>query len=415
VAQLYFHRSVYKSGNKQATAKVRYLTRKPGHTLSRADQYERFIAEGREDLYYTQTRNLPDWARGSPHVYFREAAEYERANGNAFEEWKIMLPQDLSPRQNMALMRDLVDTIAGDRLPMTYAFHCPTTMAGTKAQPHLHLILSARQNDGIARTPQQYFKRYNRTHPERGGAPKDPALYHLKAVKQWRITITDVVNLHLERAGCEGRVHPDTLEAQGIERTPEPKLLPSESRAYREQGIVSPRMQEVLTIRANRERTRADEQASAVEYWDSRKAELGLTDTMDLPAQLTVIGEARALVRDQTPAQRQEQEAQRLHERGQEAADDAWLDAVLLWAEETGARALRDMGWEAVQEAREVGQEGLEAGLRRERVVAQEWEGVEQDLAALARQLDALDTGAGRSGRVPVRLWDKEREQGWGI
>ena len=413
MASLHFQRSAYKSGTTRATALVSYLTRTPGHTVTRAEQYERFKAEGREDLYYTQTRNLPGWAMGSPHVYFTTAAEYEWALGNAFEEWKIMLPQELNPGQNMVLMRDLVDLIAGDRLPITYAFHCPTTMAGTKAQPHLHLIISARQWDGIERPPTQHFKKYNRTHPERGGAPKDPALYHLKAVKQWRITITDVVNLHLDHAGSPARVHPDTLEAQGIERRPEPKLLPSESRAYREQGLVSPRMQEVLTIRANRERTRADEHASAVEYWDSRKVELGLTDTMDLPAQLTVIGEARALVRDQTPAQRQEQEAQRLHERAQEAADDAWRDAVLLWAEETGARALSDVGWEAVQEAREIGQEGLEAELRRVQGAA--WGSVEQDLAALARQLDALDEEAGRAGRVPIRLWEKEREQGWGI
>ena len=66
---------------------------------------------------------------------------------------KSRLPQELTHGQNMALMRDLVDTIAGNRLPITYAFHDPTTLDGTRQQPHLHLLISARQNDAHARTP----------------------------------------------------------------------------------------------------------------------------------------------------------------------------------------------------------------------------------------------------------------------
>ena len=64
------------------------------------------------------------------------------ANGVAFEEWKVTLPHELSHRQNMALMRDLVDAIAGTRLPITYAFHDPTTLgrhAPATAPPPPHL------------------------------------------------------------------------------------------------------------------------------------------------------------------------------------------------------------------------------------------------------------------------------------
>src|SRR5215471_3221676 len=96
---------------------------------SAAERQIRYMArEGREDLVYTRTRNLPAWANGSAQTYFRAAETYERANGNAFEEWKITLPQELSRGQNMDLMRDLVRVIAGERLPITYAFHCPQTL-----------------------------------------------------------------------------------------------------------------------------------------------------------------------------------------------------------------------------------------------------------------------------------------------
>jgi hypothetical protein len=423
VAHLHFKRTVYKSGGSKAKARVEYMTRGEAKDLH-ADRQLRYIGRGdREDLVYTQSRNLPAWADGNALTYFRAAEQYERANGNAFEEWKITLPQELRLRQNMDLMRDLVAVIAGDRLPITYAFHCPATMDGTQAQPHLHLLISGRQADGIARTPDQHFKRYNRVHPERGGAQKDPALRHLHAVKQWRVTIADVINVHLERAGIDECLHPDRLEDRAIARQPEPKLLPSQSQQYREHGTVSETMQAVLTIRAEREQTRAHERANARGYWEERKDVLGLTATMDLPTQLAIVGAARALVRDHAPVHTAwegdagvEQDAQRLLDVGNEAADDAWRDAVLLWAEEQGARALRDVGWEAVQDAREAGHEALQAAWqeRWQRLTqAPAWTSLEHDLQALARQLDALREEEGGTGRVRVRLWD--RAQGLGL
>ena len=485
MAHLHFRRTVHKSGGKQASARVRYITRETEREpASQAERQLRYVSrEGREDLVYTRSRNLPGWAQGSPQTYFRAAEQYEWARGNAFEEWKITLPQELSPHQNMDLMRDLVATIAGERLPITYAFHSPQTMDGTQAQPHLHLLISGRQEDGIMRTPAQHFKKYHRTHPERGGAPKDPALYHYRAVKGWRVTISDVINVHLERAGREERLHPDRLEDQEMTRRPEPKLLPSQSRAYREQGTVSETMQEVLTIRAERQQTRATEQAKAREYWAERKLVLGITDDLDMSAQLAAVCAARALVRDQTPAQRvmegyagveqedrvlgdlareaypqtqaeaqtlwvgvqdladawqlgrrgqksvqqartlgraiwrETQDEQRLRDVGSEAADDAWRDAVLVWAEEQGALALRDVGWDAVQDAREEGHAALTAAVH-ERWLAEQartWTSLEEDLQALARQLDDLSSEEGGQGHVRIRLWDRERDQGWGL
>jgi len=115
---------------------------------------------------------------------------------------------------------------------------------------------------------------------------------------------------------------------------------------------------------------------------------------------------------------RDAQDEQQLRDVGREAADDAWRDAVLLWAEEQGARALRDVGWDAVQEAREEGHEALEAAWqeRWQRLAqAQTWPNLEQDMEALARQLDALDEEEGGTGRVRVQLWERERDSGMGL
>src|SRR4030095_3978921 len=112
---------------------------------------------------------------------------------------------------------------------------------------------------------------------------------------------TDVVNLHLERAGCADRLHPDRLADRDLGPAPAPKLRPSESRSYREHGVVSPTMATVLATRAQRKETRSVEQADARAYWEERKTVLGITDAMDGAAQLAAVGTARVLVRGQAP------------------------------------------------------------------------------------------------------------------
>ena len=474
MAVLRFRRTVYKAGGQKATARVSYITRQPVRESSAATQRVRYISEGREDCLFTTSKNLPAWAEGKPHVFFQAAETYERANGIAFEEWKIALPQELSHRDNMALTRDLIQVIAGDTLPITYAFHAPRTMDGHGQQPHLHLLLSSRRHDGLPRTAAQYFRRYNPQHPERGGAQKDPSLRQMGAVKTHRVLIADVLNLHLERAGHRERVHPETLERQGIARPPEPKLMPSESRAYREEGKVSPRLQEVLDVRRRRQETRAEEQASARAYWAQRKAGLGLTSTMEVSAQLAVIGTARGLVlpfqrlpaeisaaggrtqaREQLPTRQArhgelgrdeddgwwgdlvgeaEAHGQREREAGdvwggvQAAEEERFFDALVgqvlaqarheagdVWDAAQWEQEMLDSGWAAVHAARDEGDAALAAGLREQqaRERARAWQSLEQSIEVLAAQLDRLGEESGGRGGVRIRLW--ERDQGMGF
>jgi hypothetical protein len=333
----------------------------------------------------------------------------------AFEEWKISLPQELSHRANMALTRDLVDAIAGDTLPITYAFHDPTTLDGAQQQPHLHLLISARHTDAYARTPAQHFKRYQAAQPARGGAHKDPAFRHMGAIKAHRTMIADVVNLHLERAGYAARVHPDTLVTRGIDRVPEPKLLPSESRQYREQGMVSKRMQQVLAIRAARQQSLAAEQANARHYWLARKQALGIaTRHMSTATKLERIREARAHAISHAPerpslAQLREQEQalarsveglqhyveQVQHAKAREAA----------WVPRQGRH-----GWEAMLDAERVLAEGKDHGLPRDAEA-------EKLVGQLTRFLDHLShEETPQIGRaLNVRLHDQERDRGYGM
>ncbi len=422
MAHVHFRRTVYKAGGQKAADRVSYLTRHPLRELSRGAQQVRYISEGREDCLFTTSKNLPAWAEGKPHVFFQAAERYERANGIAFEEWKMTLPQELSHRQNMELMHDLMAVIAGDELPITYAFHAPRTLDGQAQQPHLHLLLSARHNDGVARTPDQYFRRYNPQHPERGGARKIERLRQFGAVKAHRVLIADVINVHLEQAGCLERVHPETLERRGIARQPEPKLLPSESHAYREKGDVSPRMQEVLDVRSARQHTRAHEQANARTYWEERKVTLGLTGEMDVRAQLAVIGAARGQTREQAPATQvllgevgMEQDDRILGGLAGEAYVQAQHEARAVWEDTQTEQEMLNDGWAAVRTARDDGQAALAVALSAQHAQEQTraWRSLEQDLQALAAQLDRLGEESAGRGSVRIRLWD--RDQGLGL
>ena len=62
-------------------------------------------------------------------------------------------------------------------------------------------MFSERSNDGRARAPEQWFKRHNAAHPEKGGARKSTAT----KPKDWLETIRDdwaaAANEALERAG----------------------------------------------------------------------------------------------------------------------------------------------------------------------------------------------------------------------
>jgi hypothetical protein len=110
------------------------------------------------------------------------------------------------------------------------------------------------------------------------------------------------MNLHLERAGREERLHPDRLTARGFDRTPEPRLAPSDSNALKYHQAITPAMQQVLAHRTARGQYADAEQAQARTYWEQRKQELGIGQGMPLARQLAGIRAAREQAVTHVPA-----------------------------------------------------------------------------------------------------------------
>lgn len=186
-----------------------------------------------DDLSYSEHGNMPAWAQHNPQEFWKAADLYERKNGSTYREYELALPRELNERQRIELVKSFVQQEIGTKYPYQLAIHNPTALDGGE-QPHAHVMFSERKLDGIARDPQQHFKRYNPKNPERGGAKKDnptqTAEQRIEALKALRQRWEHSVNQHLERAGRPERIDMRSYQAQGIERQPERKYLPSEIR-----------------------------------------------------------------------------------------------------------------------------------------------------------------------------------------
>lgn len=212
-----YHLSVKFGGKGQAANHADYIERK--------EKYR-----DRQDLEYSAHGNMPEWARDNPSHFWLAADAFERANGSTYREIEIALPRELNEVQRLALVLDFVKQETGDKHAWTFAIHNPKASIDGGEQPHAHIMMSQRVNDGIERSPEQYFRRYNAKFPARGGARKDSGhnltpTEQKQALKALRERWECMHNAHMKRYGFEqGFIDSRSLKAQGIDRKPEQHL-----------------------------------------------------------------------------------------------------------------------------------------------------------------------------------------------
>ncbi|MES9819566.1 MAG: MobA/MobL family protein [Candidatus Thiodiazotropha sp.] len=170
---------------------------------------------------------MPKWTvDGSEESYWSAADEFERVNGRLFKEVVFAAPVELTEQseKQLQLIREFVKSIVqAECLPYTYAIH-----AGKGHNPHVHLMISERVNDGLERSPDTWFKRMatGNTPLEKGGARKSEALKPKAWLENTRKRWAQLANAHLLVAGYESRIDHRTLEEQGIARRPTQHIGP---------------------------------------------------------------------------------------------------------------------------------------------------------------------------------------------
>ena len=180
-----------RGGGQSAAAKNAYVCRE-GRYAGDADE-----------LLYREDGNMPQWAADVPGEYWQAADDGERANGSLYREVQFALPQELSESEQVDLARDFAKSLTtnGERLPYTLAVH-----RGDGENPHAHLVMSERVNDGQARTPETWFKRHNAKEPEHGGARKSRAAMPREWLTNTRQDWEQRANEALERSGSQERI-----------------------------------------------------------------------------------------------------------------------------------------------------------------------------------------------------------------
>lgn len=179
-------------------------------------------AHKKEELELKGFGNLPKWAKDNPAKFWRECEKRERANGSRYREHVISLPRELNQAQRAELVRDWIEQELGDKHAYTFAIH-NTKAADGREHPHLHLMFSDRINDGIERTEEKYFSRYNSKNPEKGGCKKANSGMTRSEMKDKLIATREawakLGNEHLARAGYK----PSLDHRNWVERgAPEP-------------------------------------------------------------------------------------------------------------------------------------------------------------------------------------------------
>ena len=146
---------------------------------------------------------MPEWAKDDPRSYWEAADEHERVNGRLFREVEFALPRELNESDQVELAREFASKLTsagGERLPYTLAVH-----RGKGENPHAHLMISERANDGIGSVRrEQWFKRYNSKEPEKGGARKSMATRPKDWLEQTRKDWADHANQALAAGGEAG-------------------------------------------------------------------------------------------------------------------------------------------------------------------------------------------------------------------
>lgn len=133
----------------------------------------------KEELVYKEAGNLPSWAKTGSE-FFECADLYERKNGNAYMEFEVALPNELSLDDNIKLVKDFVNKNIGDNKVYAFAIHQKkASLDNTQDQPHAHIMFSEKiiTDKKHCKPSYKFFKQFYRKKPELSGYEKDDRFF----------------------------------------------------------------------------------------------------------------------------------------------------------------------------------------------------------------------------------------------
>lgn len=191
MAIYHLHAKVAKKGRDSAAEKMAYICRTG-----------RYADPARDACQVSWSGNLPTCAADSPADFWAAADLHERKRGCLCRSYDIALPRDLPQEAQRQCADAIIHQIAGTDLPFTAAIH-----AGRGTNPHLHLMVSERENSLQKPDLHQYFKRYSAD--GKGGARKTDRLKGVENLLKIRKNWETIVNQQLEKHGIQQKITAD--------------------------------------------------------------------------------------------------------------------------------------------------------------------------------------------------------------
>ena len=229
--------------------------------------------------------DTPAWMQDRVQLWNAVEKIEKRKDSQLARDLVLSLPHELTDAQRRDLVREFVSAeFVGQGMIADLSIHAPDRR-GDDRNHHAHVMLTMRELAGD------------------GFGKKVRAWNETEQLEQWREDWARAVNRHLERHGHAARIDHRSLEAQGVDREPEPK-----------QGPIATEME-----RQGRPSNAGDDRRAAQTRNDERAeiaAELaGVTvEIIDLKAEQSRRARERAMEEARAgqiaEAQRQEQERQ---------------------------------------------------------------------------------------------------------
>jgi hypothetical protein len=231
-----------------------------------------YADDDRDPLTYTECDHMPSWAQGDAGQYWDAADLYERANGRLYVSADFALPRDVTLDDQVSLAHEFAQQLtAAESLPYTLAIHSGRDANGQEHNPHAHLMISERKNDGIERSPEQWFSRANPTDQTKGGAEKSRTFHGREWVESARRDWAALTNKAMARLGREERVDHRSYERQGVDREAGEHYGPKAAHIVA-RGQSHDRLEAAATVVDNREQLQSVEHEIAA--FESARAAL---------------------------------------------------------------------------------------------------------------------------------------------
>ncbi|MEG2487030.1 MAG: MobA/MobL family protein [Cetobacterium sp.] len=168
----------------------------------------------KEDLVYKESGNMECVIDGTSAIdFWKSADDFERVNGRAYREFELNIPNELTHKEGVELVKNFVKQEIGNKHPYSFAIHESHSKDGEK-NLHCHLMFSERELDNILRTKEQFFRRANSKKPELGGAKKNDIWIKKELLLNIRKSWEVLSNQALEKNGFKERVSCESLKKQ---------------------------------------------------------------------------------------------------------------------------------------------------------------------------------------------------------